>query len=90
MNTQTTMICVGNHLAIYVMSSSVDSGQSLIRKWRMHPLVAPGFRQIWPAAAGAIRWPPESVLTPYAVYVTANVFFDSIRFTMLQQTAGMR
>jgi hypothetical protein len=75
-NTQTTTICVGDELFIHIMSSSVDSGQSLVSRWNFPPSIAPAFLQIFPAAAEKIIWPPPRTITPVELKYVANTFFE--------------
>ncbi len=45
-NTQTTTICVGDYLVIYVMSSIIARSQ--IRRWVLPVQIRGGMHQIWP------------------------------------------
>jgi hypothetical protein len=45
-NTQTSAMCVGKHLFVYVMSSQV--AEDLIRRWRFPDQIKPLMLQIWP------------------------------------------
>jgi hypothetical protein len=75
-NTQTTSICLGEHLFIHIMSSEVAG--NLIRRWRFPRVVAPLMRQICPAAAAAVTWPPDRPLTFVEADFIANQFFNRI------------
>jgi hypothetical protein len=55
-NTQTTTVCVGKHLVIYVMSSGVV--KDIIRKWRLPPDIEPRLQQNWPIRRSKVAWPP--------------------------------
>ena len=75
-NTQTTAISLGDHLFIYVMSSEI--AWNLIRRWRLPPTVSSLFRQICPAAAAKVVWPPGRPLTfPEADFI-ADQFFNRL------------
>jgi hypothetical protein len=85
-NTQTTTICVGNHLVIHVMSSCV--AKDIIRRWWFPKHIAPALRQICPAAAATVRWPPARVLEPPEVFYVANEFFRRCGILLRKQTAS--
>jgi hypothetical protein len=72
-NTQTSTLCVGKHLFVYVMSSEV--AQDIIKRWRFLDSIKPLMLQIWPAAAPVVRWPPARALTGgEAIYVAEDLF----------------
>jgi hypothetical protein len=75
-NTQTTTICVGEHLLIYVMSSTV--GRRIIRRWVLPREIRSGMQQIWPLRAGiaSIRWTLYPRLSDRGVALLANHFTD--------------
>lgn len=87
MNTQTTTICVGNHLVVHVMSSSVGPGQRIIRLWNFPKALGVCLRQIHPAAASSIRWPPPHVLEPRELHYVANTLFDRMQRLLIRQTS---
>jgi hypothetical protein len=87
-NTQTTTICIGNHLVIHVMSSAVGPGQRIIRNWRFPPQIAPGLRQICPAAAQTVHWPPGHILQPRELHYVANTFFDRCSAILQREMLG--
>jgi hypothetical protein len=73
-NTQTTTICLGEHLLVHVMSSLV--AYDIIRMWKLPPMVAPYLAQIWPVRIGLVRWPPPLALTDAGISLLSNEFFN--------------
>lgn len=77
-NTQTSAICLGEHLFIYAMSSQVAT--HLIRRWTFPRVLRGRLRQIWPAAAASVRWPPGEPLTEIEMrYVANKLYRNTVR-----------
>jgi hypothetical protein len=74
-NTHTSTILLGKHLLIHVMSSPV--ARSIIRRWRIPAMLAPGLTQIWPVVASPVAWPPKG-----------GTFLDSAIDTLAQEFAS--
>jgi len=72
-NTQTTTICLGQHLLIHVMSSEV--AWSIVRRWQLSAPVRANFEQIWPTKSPLVSWPPPNALTDDGIDLVANEFF---------------
>jgi hypothetical protein len=72
-NTQTSTICLGQHLLIHVMSSQI--AWSIIRRWKLPAQIEPVMSQIWPVRAGAVKWPPPAALTDDDIHLLAQQFF---------------
>jgi hypothetical protein len=72
-NTQTSTICLGEHLLIHVMSSIVARG--IIRRWKLPAAVNAGLIQIWPIKNSPVFWPPETVLADAGIDFMADDFF---------------
>lgn len=85
-NTQTTTICVGKHLLVHVMSSAL--GKQIVRRWNFDRRIAQGLRQIFPAAAENIVWPPPAILGPKSVWYVANEFSRRCE-ALIQRSAAM-
>lgn len=77
-NTQTTAICFGEHLFVYVMSSDVALARGLIRRWRFPVSSRASLRQIWPSAAAAIAWPLGPPLSGAQVSFIAEDFYKRV------------
>lgn len=75
-NTQTTSICLGDHLFIYAMSSEV--AWNLIRRWRFPAGIGPSLRQIYPSAAASAEWPPGRELTFEEVDFVSDQFYNRV------------
>lgn len=75
-NTQTTTICVGNYLVIFVMSSFI--GRELFRRWKLPAPIRASMHKIWPHGirTGDVRWRPDWGLNDAGVALLANHFFD--------------
>jgi hypothetical protein len=73
-NTQTSTICLGEHLLIHVMSSEV--AWNIIRRWNLPPQIGADLTQIWPVKTGNVSWPPSRALTDAGISLIANEFFD--------------
>jgi hypothetical protein len=73
-NTQTTTICLGQHLLIHVMSSVIAG--DIIGRWRLPSDIAAGLVQIWPIKRAAVEWPPEPVFTDAGIALLANEFYN--------------
>ncbi len=73
-NTQTTTICLGQHLLIYAMSSPI--GRSIIRRWQIPNPIAGAVTQIWPVKFTRVDWPLEVSLNDKGIYLLASDFFD--------------
>ncbi len=56
-NTQTSTICLGEHLIIHVMSSRV--ARSIVRRWSLPPIIDLRMAQIWPVRRSLVMWPPS-------------------------------
>jgi hypothetical protein len=74
-NTQTSTICLGDHLVIHVISSQI--GRSLIRRWKLPIAVAPVMSQIWPVRASIVKWPPPASLSDAGIDLLAQQFFNA-------------
>lgn len=74
-NTQTSTICLGDHLVIHVISSQV--GRSLIRRWNLPIAIAPIMSQIWPVRTSIVKWPPPASLTDAGIDLLAQQFFNA-------------
>jgi len=88
MNTQTTTICVGQDFMVHIMSSSVDTGQSILRRWNFPDPINACLRQVHPAAASVVRWPPPRIIAPKELYYIANTFFDRCERLLLTQATN--
>jgi len=77
-NTQTSTICVGEHLLIFVLSSSFV-GRGIFRTWTLPAQIRPGMQQIWPHSIRTrdVRWTTSRRLTDQGVALLANSFFDT-------------
>jgi hypothetical protein len=75
-NTQSSTICVGEHLFFYVMSSEI--AQTIVRRWNFPPSIKPLLSQIWPASAATVRWPPGRALTSIETNYVADEFFRRV------------
>jgi hypothetical protein len=75
-NTQTTAICLGDHLFIYAMSSEIAG--NLIRRWRFPVGLRLCLNQIFPAAAATVRWPPSRPLTSIDADFISNQFYNRV------------
>jgi hypothetical protein len=75
-NTQTSTICLGKHLVIYVMSSTAV--WNIVRRWRIDPRVNRNLAQIWPVRSSAVAWPPPSALTDAGLDLLAQQFFRAV------------
>jgi hypothetical protein len=76
-NTQTSTICLGEHLLIHVMSSAV--AHSIIRRWKLPVAIAPNLTQIWPVRRSVVSWPPTFALTDAGLDLLANEFINKAR-----------
>jgi hypothetical protein len=74
-NTQTSTICLGEHLVIHIMSSSVRVGRGLIRRWKLPPLIEPLMSEIWPVRAN-VTWPARTALTDVEISLIAQQLFN--------------
>lgn len=75
-NTQTSTICLGNHLIVHVMSSKV--AQSILRRWVNPKAVAPALVRIWPIRTATVIWPPSRGLTEAGIHFVANDLFNRV------------
>jgi hypothetical protein len=73
-NTQTTTICLGEHLVIYAMSSEI--ARNIIRRWRLPTQIAPTLSQIWPVKSGRVTWPAKFGLNDAGIQLLAGDFYD--------------
>jgi hypothetical protein len=73
-NTQTSTICLGEHLIIHVMSSTI--GRSIIRRWKLPPQIEPLMSQIWPVRANVVTWPASAALTDAGINLLAQQLFN--------------
>lgn len=78
-NTQTTTICLGQHLLIHVMSS-VPKGHSIIRRWKLPPHFSAALTEILPIRAPMVRWPRRDnlILSDTGIDELANEFFRRV------------
>jgi hypothetical protein len=77
-NTQTTTICIGDYLVVYVMSSIVARSQ--IRRWVLPSQIRAGMHHIWPislSSGGDVTWSPFPRLTDRGIDLLANHFIDA-------------
>jgi hypothetical protein len=74
LNTQTSTICLGQHLILHVMSST--AAWSIIRRWPLSPEIAGGLTQIWPVRNRIVTWPPRIRLTDDGIELVANEFLN--------------
>jgi hypothetical protein len=86
-NTQTNLMCVGNNFFFLAMSSSVDSGQDVIRRTSFPIRVKEAARQVFPAAAEKVFWPPSRVLNKRDLSVLANGFASRVERVLREQRA---
>lgn len=77
-NTQSSTICLGEHLLIHVMSSSI--GWHIVRRWELPSETQPGLSQIWPVKFAGVEWPPPSgfIFNDYGVAFLANEFYNRV------------
>jgi hypothetical protein len=76
-NTQASTICVGPHLIVHVMSSSV--AKNIIRRWKIDPRIAPKLCQIWPIVRPVASWPPAlDPLRDAEIHFLADQFFNRV------------
>jgi hypothetical protein len=73
-NTQTTTICIGDHLVIYIMSSII--GYNLFRRWVLPVQIRSGMYQLWPHSirTGDVRWRTDRRLTDAGLALLATHF----------------
>jgi hypothetical protein len=77
-NTQTTTVCLGDHLVIHVMSS--DRIWPFIQRWRLPTHVAGVMTQIWPIRRSPVAWPTaDAALNDKGLDLLAMQFFNEIR-----------
>jgi hypothetical protein len=76
-NTQSTTICLGQHLLIHVMSSEI--ARRIIRLWRLPSQTRRGLSQIWPIKSGVV-WPPSSgfIFNDLGVRFLADEFYNRV------------
>jgi hypothetical protein len=75
-NSQTTAMCLGDHLFIYIMNSEV--AWNLVRRWHIPRSVSPLLSQIFPAAAPTVVWPPGRPLTFRETDFVSDQFYNLI------------
>lgn len=75
-STQTSTICLGKHLVIYVMSSTAVWG--IVRRWKIDPRVSRNLTQVWPIRKSVVAWPPSSTLTDAGLDLLAQQFFRAV------------
>ncbi len=75
-NTQTSTICLGEHLIIFVMSS--ETAWSLIRRYRIPAPIGSDLTQIWPIETSRVPWPPSRTLLDAGIALLADDFFDKV------------
>lgn len=77
-NTQTTTVCLGDHLVIHVMSS--DRVWPFVQRWRLPTHVASVMTQIWPIRRSPVAWPTaDAALNDKGLDLLAMRFFNDIR-----------
>lgn len=86
-NTQTTSIGSGEHLFIHAMSSEI--AWPIIQRWRFPRGLGPLLRQIWPAAASAVTWPPSRPLTADEAWIVSDEFYRRVERVSLRSFAGL-
>jgi hypothetical protein len=67
----------GATFLIHVMSSK--AARSIIRRWPLPAVIAPGLAQIWPVRASVVSWPPRFALNDAGIELLANEFFNKAR-----------
>jgi hypothetical protein len=72
LNTQTSTICVGEHLLIHTISS--DIARSLMRRWRPPENIKGSLVKVWPVGRSAVKWPPQVRLGDSEIDLLANLF----------------
>ncbi len=72
LNTQTSTICLGEHLLIHVMSS--PTARSIIRRWKLPSGMEGALNQIWPIRNSAVAWPPSLIITDAGIDTLAQQF----------------
>jgi hypothetical protein len=72
-NSQTTTMCIGNHLLVHAISSEIAAGH--VARWNFRDSVKAQIRQIWPAASAVVTWPPSAALTSVEMDYIAEEFF---------------
>jgi hypothetical protein len=76
-NTQTSTICVGNHLVIYAMSSIEP--WKIIRQWKLPPEIDATMVKIWPIRNKRVIWPPGvGSLTDAGLDLLSMHFMDTV------------
>ncbi len=73
-NTQTTTICLGEHLLVHAISSS--AAPDVIRRWKMPPEFLDGLVEIWPVRRGIAAWPPRRTFNDLGIETLANDFYE--------------
>ena len=79
-NTQTTTICLGEHLVIHVMSSYI--ARSIIRRWKLPREIASSMIQIWPARLSSVVWPGNGTLTDAGLSLLADHFITAAQHVL--------
>jgi hypothetical protein len=88
-NTQTSTICLGEHLIIHVMSSEV--AWSLISQYSLPSPIGLYLNQIWPIIDGSVSWPQATALVDNGIDLLANDFMrraNKLARDRLRRTSG--
>jgi len=72
-NTQTSTICLGDHVVIHAMSSVV--AEDIIRKWKLPPQIDFLMSQIWPVRQSHVNWTRKAGLTDAGIERLADQLF---------------
>lgn len=72
LNTQTSTICLGEHLLIHVMSSAPL--RSILHRWHLPPGIELAMSQIWPVRDRAVMWPNGIALADGDISALAQQF----------------
>lgn len=86
-NTQTTTICFGENLVVYLMSSEVELARSIIRRWSFPGNAAPAMSQIWPAKSKPAIWPGAGTLSATGLDYIANDFYRRVERSMYKASS---
>jgi hypothetical protein len=76
-NTQTSTICLGEHLVVHVISS--NTVPDIIQRWEFPDRLAPALKQIWPIVENDVSWPLAETLHPEDLAYLAEVFFETVQ-----------
>lgn len=88
-NTQSTTICLGDHLLIHVLSGAKPA-RRLIRRWALLPPIAPSMMQVWPIERPRVTWPSNdgTLLDDPAIHALAEHFYNIVYRDRARERGG--